>query len=503
MRERKVRRALKIGDGSRHTKNTGVRPGRQRQRIHGIAQKFMFRLSETAVLVEHAAGKIGIGPARGSHVAFALNFPRADDALAHLGRRRSLVRRTDVFVGHGRNLHVHVYAVQKRPGKSGPVTGHGLRGTGAFVARIGSVAARAGIHGRKQHEIRRIRNRIRGAGNEHPALLQRLTQNLEGLPLKFGKLVQKKHAPVREAHLSGMRRHPAPDDGHARIAVMRRAEGTTSYESAPVQHAGHAVDLGHFQRLFPVQRGKNARHATGKHGLAAARRSDEKKIVRPRRSHFHGALGLFLPLHVGKVGKGDAVVFERHGLHRGKFRLSGKKGRRFGKRTGRKHVEPFGHGGFFGVVRGHQQSLCAFRTGEQRKRKRARHGLEPAVERKLGGKEPALQTFRGQHSGGAQQTERKRKIVGRAFLSSVGRSQIHGDAPRRNAERGILQCLEHALPRLPHRTFGQSHHDERRHALPAVVDLKIDAEGIHPQNRPAGQLHYHADLRSSDQAVRG
>jgi hypothetical protein len=58
------------------------------------------------------------------------------------------------------------------------------------MAGIGAVAARTGIHGGYQHEIRRISDGIGRPRNGHRALFQWLAQDFKGLPLKFRQFVK-------------------------------------------------------------------------------------------------------------------------------------------------------------------------------------------------------------------------------------------------------------------------------------------------------------------------
>ena len=379
-----------------------------------------------------------------------------------------------------------VYAIQQGAGKTGPVAGNGLRRTGAGMAGVGTVAAGAGIHGRDQHEVRRIGDGIGRTGDGHRALLQRLTQDFERLPLELGKLVQKQHAMMGKAHLPGMRRHTAADDGHAGIAVMGRAERPLRHKSMPVEQARYAVDLGDFQSLFKTEGRKNAGHTLGQHGLAASGRPDEQKVVRPGSRYLHSPLGALLPLHVGKVQREARERLRGVRLAGGKLGLPHKEGHGLAQSLRGKHGKPFHHGGLPGILGGRDEPAGLLASGKERKGEHTGNRLQPAVQRKFGRREPAVQHIRRNDAGCRQQAEGQRQIVGRAFLAAVGRGKVHCDAGSRKLEAGILQGLEHTLPGFAHRAFGKAHHHEGRHTLPTAIDLEIDPVGVNAVESAAG-----------------
>ena len=67
-----------------------------------------------------------------------------------------------VFVFHGRNLDVQIDPVEQRTGDARKVTLDQGRRTAAFVQRVSVKTARAGIHGRGEHESRGEGQRHRG-----------------------------------------------------------------------------------------------------------------------------------------------------------------------------------------------------------------------------------------------------------------------------------------------------------------------------------------------------
>ena len=114
MRKRYGLRAVKIGDGSGHTENAGAGSGRKRQRLHGIAEKSVFLISQTAAFVKQPAGQIGVGAAVRVPEPLTLHVPRPGDPLPDLCGRRTGSAGAHLLVGDGRHLHMKIDAVQKR-----------------------------------------------------------------------------------------------------------------------------------------------------------------------------------------------------------------------------------------------------------------------------------------------------------------------------------------------------------------------------------------------------
>lgn len=74
---------------------------------------------------------------------------------------------------------------------------------------VGEVAAGAGVHGRHEHEVRRVGERLGRAGDGHPAVFQGLAQHLQNVLLELRQLVQEQDAPVGERNLAGPGVDPA------------------------------------------------------------------------------------------------------------------------------------------------------------------------------------------------------------------------------------------------------------------------------------------------------
>ena len=135
----------------------------------------------------------------------------------------------------------------------------------------------AGVHGRHEHEVRRVGQRLGRAGYRHPAVFQGLAQHLQHVLLELRQFIQEQDPSVGEGDLAGPGADPAADEPGVADGVVRRAERATHHERGLArEHSGHGVNLGDFQGLVEGERRQNRGDALGKHGLAAARRAHEE-----------------------------------------------------------------------------------------------------------------------------------------------------------------------------------------------------------------------------------
>jgi hypothetical protein len=93
-------------------------------------------------------------------------------------------------------------------------------------------AAAARIHCGHKLKSRRVSHVMVGAGDDRLTCLEGLPQRFQHARLEFGKLVEKQHAVVGEADLSGSRDRPAAYQPGVRDRVVRRAERPSRDESA-------------------------------------------------------------------------------------------------------------------------------------------------------------------------------------------------------------------------------------------------------------------------------
>ena len=176
-----------------------------------------------------------------------------------------------------------------------------LRGAAPFrIAEAAAAGAR--VHRGDEHELRGKSHRAGGAGNRHRAVLQRLAQDLQRAAAKFGQLVEKENAVMREAHFAGARIRRAADQARVGNRVVRRAEGPArDHRLFGREQAGDAVDLRRLERLVERQRRADAGNAFRQHRFAAAGRPDHQHVVAAGDGDLDGALHVLLALHVGEV----------------------------------------------------------------------------------------------------------------------------------------------------------------------------------------------------------
>ena len=91
-----------------------------------------------------------------------------------------------------------VDAVKQRSADAGEVAANIIRRAGAFLGGMTVIAAFAGVHRADEHEIGREGHFTADAGDGDARVLQGLAEHLHGLRRKFGKLIEKEHAVVRE-----------------------------------------------------------------------------------------------------------------------------------------------------------------------------------------------------------------------------------------------------------------------------------------------------------------
>ena len=149
-----------------------------------------------------------------------------------------------------------------------------------------------------------------GARDDGDAAFKRLAQRFQHRPLKLRQLIEKENPAMSERNLTGL--HTQAPAHHRRHTggVMGRAERALAADAARIELTGKGRDHRHFERFFRLKRGQDAGQALGEHGFAGARRARHQEIVGAGRRDFEGALGCFLTLDVGEVGKVRGVFRE-------------------------------------------------------------------------------------------------------------------------------------------------------------------------------------------------
>ena len=137
------------------------------------------------------------------------------------------------------------------------------------------------------------------------------------LRVNSGQLVEKEHAMMGERYLAGLRERSAADEGGLTDRVVRKTKRPRPHDArATDEQSGHAVNFRHLERFLQRHRWKNRWKAPREHRLAAARRSDEQKIVTAGGRDLEGALGGDLTAHVGQIAMHEFVGKIEHGSGR-------------------------------------------------------------------------------------------------------------------------------------------------------------------------------------------
>ena len=186
--------------------------------------------------------------------------------------------------------------------------------------------------------------------------------------------------------------------------MVRGAKGALLQNAAPGrEEPGHAVNFGHLQGFLKAQGRQHRGHALGQHGLAAARRAKEEKIVPAGGSDFHGPFGVLLPFDVREVQrKGPGLGSIPAGRKRGfglKRKPAGQKGRRLSEAFHAVDVQPFHHCGLARVGRRDQNAFGLLIPGQDGQRQHPGHGLDLAGQRQFTREEVALRALLGQQPG--------------------------------------------------------------------------------------------------------
>ena len=222
-----------------------------------------------------------------------------------------------------------------------------------------------------------------------------------------------------------------------------------------VRQTADAPYAGGLHRLLAAHVREDGRQTLGEHGFARTRRSDHEDVVSARGGDFERPLDVFLPLDLGKVGKGKLLLVRRRRRGGDDPLLARKVGEKLGNGMYRVDGEPVGERRLAGVARRDEQLGYACLFGGKRHRQRPAHGAHLAGERQLadhgGVRREGLRL-----SGGDENAEQDRKIVHGPRLLPVGRREIHGDAADGKVEPAGFHRRSHALACLLYGGVGQT-----------------------------------------------
>ena len=209
--------------------------------------------------------------------------------------------------------------------------------------------------------------------------------------------------------------------------------------------------------------------------------------------HFQRPARALLAADLGEIHAGQRGILRRRGQG-----LPGlerfppqQEGHALGKVRGRADRHAPDHGRFGPVVRRQDDGGEALLPGHDGQGQHAGHGLERTGKGELTGKDPSLQGFHGDLPAGGQQAQGQGQIEGRPALAASGRSQVHGDARRRQTEAAGPQGRKDPLPGLAHGRLGQAHQREAGQALAYQIHFHLHGKGIHPFQTGAVQSYDH------------
>ena len=283
-------------------------------------------------------------------------LPRSAAGLGHpLGdRRRGLARwaaQQLADVGTG-DHDPQVEAVEQRTREATRVAGPDPLAAPARPLRT-ALAARARVGGPHEQEAGRVADRGLGPAHAHHALLEGLTQCVEGHTTELAHLVEEQHPGVGQADLAGPHpRRAAADQRDERGTVVGSAERRLGDEAVGQRQAGGGVDAGGGHGVVALEGRQQARKAAGEHGLPRAGRPREQDVVAAGRRHLDGDPAHLLAADVGQVG---AVA--RSGSGRLRERRPGRLAlqalHQLGQRRRRPHLVAPDEGGLVGALAGH------------------------------------------------------------------------------------------------------------------------------------------------------
>src|SRR5512133_2031620 len=129
-----------------------------------------------------------------------------------------------------------------------------------------------------------------GAGDLYGAIFQGLAQRFQGRAAELSQFVQKQHAVMSQALLTGSRDFPAADQSSLTHRVMWSSKWTSRADPCVgVDQPCDTVNGRQLQCLFELEGRQYARQRPSQQRLATSRRAHEEQIVAPRGCDFQRA----------------------------------------------------------------------------------------------------------------------------------------------------------------------------------------------------------------------
>jgi len=144
-----------------------------------------------------------------------------------------------------------------------------------------------------------------------------------------------------------------------------------------------------------------------------------------------------------------------------------------------------GDGGFHRVVARQDDAGELPHARQQRGWQTALYTLHAAVQRQFAEHQVPMQVVALERVVGCDQTQRDRKVEGRAFLARVRGGEIHGEATIGEVVAGVFDCRLDAVQGFARGSFSQTDRGEARKAA-GDIDLDLDRERVN-----AGQCARH------------
>ena len=228
------------------------------------------------------------------------------------------------------------------------------------------------------------------------------------------------------------------------------------------------------ENLGRIERRQQAGQARRQHRLAGARRADEQQVVTAGRGDLERPLGGLLALDLGKlgiVGRLLAQLRHRRAQHLAAVAVvdQGEQAR------GRQDLDVAAEPGGLAAARRRADQAEAVARGRERCRQDAAHRADRAIERQLAQRQIAPRRIRRDRTDRDQHRERDRQVEVAALLEQVGRRQVDGDPPGRQADAQSTERAAHALAQFADRLVGQADDRERGQA---GADLHLDVDRL-------------------------
>lgn len=203
---------LEIGDGAGDADDFIVGSGGESQFGDCGAHALGLDGTEGAVLPQFATAHLGVGQGLGVGEALALEFPGGGDLLADLGAAGPWRPVGEFFEGDGGDFDVDIDTIEERAADSGHVAFDLRWGAIAATARVGAVAAWAGIEGGHEHEAGGEGRAAHGARDGDDPILEGLSHDFERFSIELGKFIEEENAVVGEGDFAWSGRAATPDE---------------------------------------------------------------------------------------------------------------------------------------------------------------------------------------------------------------------------------------------------------------------------------------------------